>query len=879
MQNNILKVVIVAKENNKENVIKTYNNVINNDESRIGLVAIKKGEAEEIKQYCLERSIDFYEYEKLNDIFFDLINKVDSKYITFINEGDMFSNNIVKRFQNFINAQVESKKIYICNVRYESEQYLLYKKISKNKDINIELLPQKIWINKEGCIIETDFMKMAIQKKYILPSESDKNIITKLIVLNGGYSIIKKIRLKLFNKLEDDTDPKNEHYDKKWYFDIFKESEELLKFSFENFNTELNYIQYVILYRIKQRINSNINVKNKNIITGELLIKFKQDLKHILMKIDDIVIRDTLGNKNINYWLLKLKYNKNEIIEYKEFSNDVCIYNNNLLIFNAKSVKVKILLMDYEEKTLKITANYPLPFDEEKFTICAEYNSKEYKATKNYLYADYKVFGETIYRNYTFDIDIPLEIKDKKNYIEFYLISSKSKVRLDINFSKPLSRLSNDKYAYWNIDKFTLNYRKNSILVLKRKGMRTLKREINLLKSLLKSKDNQIQKCACLRILYFVTKPFFRKNIWLFEDKLYKGGDNGEYLYTYAQKQKDKIKKYYILNKDSIDSNRFKAEHKKSIKYGSLRHKLLFLNSNIVFETHNNVTKQHSFDERIEECFRNLFKSTNVCIQHGLTVQYIPHLTNRINDNLKQFFVASPIEEKNLSNKEYAYNGYENTIKITGSPRYDGLHNNDKKQILITPTWRSYLALPSTKYGTSRRHNDNFKNSDYFIIYNNLINNKNLIQKAKKCGYKIIYLLHPCTSSQINDYDKNDYVELIAATDNLNYEKILTESSLMVTDYSGVQFDFAYMYKPIIYFHPKELPPSYEEGEYKYETMALGEIVNNSEQLVDLICEYMDNECKIKNEYKNRIDKFFKYHDYNNCERVYNEIMKEFYNN
>ena len=50
MQNNILKVVIVAKENNKENVIKTYNNVINNDESRIGLVAIKKGEAEEIKQ-------------------------------------------------------------------------------------------------------------------------------------------------------------------------------------------------------------------------------------------------------------------------------------------------------------------------------------------------------------------------------------------------------------------------------------------------------------------------------------------------------------------------------------------------------------------------------------------------------------------------------------------------------------------------------------------------------------------------------------------------------------------------------------------------------------------------------------------------------------
>ena len=55
----------------------------------------------------------------------------------------------------------------------------------------------------------------------------------------------------------------------------------------------------------------------------------------------------------------------------------------------------------------------------------------------------------------------------------------------------------------------------------------------------------------------------------------------------------------------------------------------------------------------------------------------------------------------------------------------------------------------------------------------------------------------------------------------MSYEKILRESDLMITDYSGVQFDFAYMHKPVIYFHPDELPPSYDEGAYKYETMAL----------------------------------------------------------
>ena len=96
----------------------------------------------------------------------------------------------------------------------------------------------------------------------------------------------------------------------------------------------------------------------------------------------------------------------------------------------------------------------------------------------------------------------------------------------------------------------------------------------------------------------------------------------------------------------------------------------------------------------------------------------------------------------------------------------------------------------------------------------------------------------------------------------------------MVTDYSGVQFDFAYMYKPVLYFHPDELPPSYDEGAYKYETMALGEIIKTSKVLVDVLCEYMRNGCKIKDVYKKRIDKFFKYHDYNNCERIYSEIIK-----
>ena len=157
-------------------------------------------------------------------------------------------------------------------------------------------------------------------------------------------------------------------------------------------------------------------------------------------------------------------------------------------------------------------------------------------------------------------------------------------------------------------------------------------------------------------------------------------------------------------------------------------------------------------------------------------------------------------------------------------------------------------------------------------MYNNLINNEKLIETAKETGYRIIYLLHPAMSAQSVDFDRNDSVEIVEAAGDMSYEKILTESSLMVTDYSGVQFDFAYMRKPIVYYHPDVLPPFYEEGVFKYDTMGFGDICTNENEIIDTLCDYMKNGCKIKNDFLKRADTFFAYDDFGSCARIYNEV-------
>ena len=102
-----------------------------------------------------------------------------------------------------------------------------------------------------------------------------------------------------------------------------------------------------------------------------------------------------------------------------------------------------------------------------------------------------------------------------------------------------------------------------------------------------------------------------------------------------------------------------------------------------------------------------------------------------------------------------------------------------------------------------------------------------------------------------------------------NYEKMLKESALMVTDYSGIQFDFAYMRRPLIYFHPSELPPQYDE-----EDTGFGPVCKTNEELIDELIKAMNSDCALEEGYRKTIDGFFPYDDQNACERVY-ETAKE----
>ena len=66
----------------------------------------------------------------------------------------------------------------------------------------------------------------------------------------------------------------------------------------------------------------------------------------------------------------------------------------------------------------------------------------------------------------------------------------------------------------------------------------------------------------------------------------------------------------------------------------------------------------------------------------------------------------------------------------------------------------------------------------------------------KLYNYTGIFCLHHYFSAQWIDFQKNDQFVI---KDKCNYQELILESSLLITDYSSIFFDFGYLKKPIIY--------------------------------------------------------------------------------
>ena len=111
--------------------------------------------------------------------------------------------------------------------------------------------------------------------------------------------------------------------------------------------------------------------------------------------------------------------------------------------------------------------------------------------------------------------------------------------------------------------------------------------------------------------------------------------------------------------------------------------------------------------------------------------------------------------------------------------------------------------------------------------------------------------------------ESNKYVDTTVYT---NYPETFKKSKLLITDYSSVYFDFAYLKKPIIYclfdldhLHLIHSIHTGKDDYFDYDTMGFGPATYDYEQTVDVLIKCVKNGCKMEKKYIDRVDNFFEY--------------------
>lgn len=349
------------------------------------------------------------------------------------------------------------------------------------------------------------------------------------------------------------------------------------------------------------------------------------------------------------------------------------------------------------------------------------------------------------------------------------------------------------------------------------------------------------------------------KNLWIISERGDDARDNSFIMFKYIKENHPEINIKYIIDKKSSDYAKVRNIGD-TIQYRSKEHYISMIKAKMLISTHiKGYTPQINLFVFLDKFRIFKQKGKKVFLQHGIIKDKMTYIKSDID-----LFISGAKAEYDFLVNEYPQ--YKNSIKLTGLARYDYLKPKKDKQILIMPTWRLYL--------------ENVKDitqTDYYRRYMNLINNEKLEEILKKNDYKVIFYPHYEMQKYIRDFKSKYNNVIIADFEHFDVQELLNNSDILITDFSSVFFDFAYMKKTIIYYQfdeQKYREGHYAEGYFNYRKDGFGIVTDDEKCVIAEIQKTLQEKCIMRRNYKEKVDSFFELEEGSSCKRIFNELEK-----
>lgn len=710
------------------------------------------------------------------------------KYVNFLDSDDYLSNNTLEEVYNFFENHFDEIDILaIPMILFErvNKPHRLNYKFNENKIIDLIEDPNNPLLSSSSSFIKFDAIR-DYKFDINLVNLEDALVINKILLDKKKYAILNTCKYyyrqrNLRNSTVDTINSKKEYFTdrlKSFYCNIIdyclsKEGnipefiqylmaydlQWLLKLpNLDVLETEIEVQEFWdCLYYVLGFISTNVVYGNKNILNDvkPFFLYLLGEEKYISLDDDGSVLLN-VGTHNVD----KLSRHKIwlDIIDIKKDILNI----SGIFLTNFPNQNISIKVIKESEK-----------HDKEYFCQYKKYNSFERK-NRTFLGFDW-IFP------YNFDVKIPL-VKNESSKLRFvvnyqddeHLFSFESS--LGLNYGVRLSDFS----ACISKKHYIVLFKYSKLFILPYKYSSMLRYEFSNIKKTIKDKPNFFLSSIFIRLAYYILYPLFsNKKIWIFSDRPDFADDNAKHLFKYAINQDDDVKKFFVLNKDSNSFNDMKNENKNVISFSSLKHRFLYLYAEKIISSYVNEDFINPFFNYNKDLFDGLITSQRVFLQHGVTKDNISRFIKKYNQNLSLIVTVSELERDSFLSEGY---NYDDIVQVLGFPRYDNLTNwNVKKQVLFMPTWR--LQLESE---------DLFLNSKYYETLNNFLNNKELLELLNKNDYKLVFKPHAELMEYLDllNVDDDVYISI-----NESYQDLFNESAILITDYSSVFFDFAYLKK------------------------------------------------------------------------------------
>jgi len=633
------------------------------------------------------------------------------------------------------------------------------------------------------------------------------------------------------------------------------------------------HVQYmVVLYLRKKALLRDFP---KGLLTDSEQAEYVSLLKEILLRTEDYII---CGHKSLipeaKNFLLYIKYGKWPKLTHKKKS--VFLTQGNTVVYDVRRGKTLLDVLSITGDTLHVSGYLITLMPVQDVRIFLHVNNEYIQAELFRHHEDRYALGEKIACAFGFRANIPLN-RDKK--------LMKIKVCLQLNNGAIVTRASlsvaesapinlDQRGSYYFKDKWKLTATKKALYVRPCNSWSHIKSEFKLIRSLWRKNKSRSRRAILIRFVYYLVKAFKKREIWLFSDRIYNAEDNGEFFFRYLCSAKYRnIRPIFAIDKRATDFARLK-------KYGmvvsphTFHYKILFLLADVAVSSYDYPQLTSPFGKGAH-FYRDLYSDrVSSYLPNSTTTEYITKAFEK-NQGYYDLIEASCIPE--YSSILETLNGDGDSISqevvLDGLPRFDHLFNDAKKVITILPASREYLFKGTLSKQGKRTANKGFAESKYCLFYSRLLNDRVLLEAAAQYGYCLRFIPHPDVIPYLDAFSVDESIEII--TDIVNYPEQFAQSSLLVTDYSPAAFDFAYLRKPIIYFHfdNAELESTSANNLYlSSEAGIFGEIETTSDGTVAQIIDCMMTDCRLKQVYHQRIDEAFPHIDKNNCQRIFETI-------